>query len=127
LRARSSALYALIVLGAPQGGVAIAKTLSGLGPRHFVEWLGESLRLFLLIGNAAALVFGVFFILRPSALKRFETWADRSISGRQATKAIEVPRNPADQFVRAHPRVVGALVVLGSLYVLLNLGYALLR
>jgi hypothetical protein len=123
----AGALYALIVLGTAQGAAAMTKSLSGLGSRHFVEWLSESLRLFLLIGNAGALLFGVFFIVRPSALKRLEAWADRSISGRQATKPLEISRGSADQFVRAHPRMVGALVVLGSLYVLLNLGYALLR
>jgi hypothetical protein len=123
----AGALYALIVLGTAQGAAAITKSLSGLGSRYFVEWLSDSLRLFLLIGNAGALVFGLFFILRPSALKRLEAWADRSISGRQATKPLEISHHPADKFVRAHPRMVGALVILGSLYVLLNLGYALLR
>jgi hypothetical protein len=123
----AGALYALIVLGTAQGAAAMTKSLSGLGSRHFVEWLSESLRLFLLIGNAGALVFGLFFILRPSALKRLEAWADRSISGRQATKPLEISHRTADQFVRAHPRMIGALVILGSLYVLLNLGYALLR
>jgi hypothetical protein len=123
----AGALYALIVLGTAQGAAAMTKSMSGLGSRYFVEWLSGSLRLFLLIGNAGALVFGLFFILRPSALKRLEAWADRSISGRQATKPLEVSHGSADQFVRAHPRMVGALVILGSLYVLLNLGYALLR
>ena len=123
----AGALYALVVLGTAQGAAAMTKSLSGLGSRHFVEWLSESLRLFLLIGNAGAFLFGVFFIVRPSALKRLEAWADRSISGRQATKPLEISRGSADQFVRAHPRMIGALVILGSLYVLLNLGYALLR
>jgi hypothetical protein len=123
----AGALYALFVLGTAQGATAITKSLSGLGSRHFVEWLSESLRLFLLIGNAGALLFGVFFIVRPSALKRLEAWADRNISGRQATKPLELPHRPGDAFVRAHPRTIGALVILGSLYVLLNLGFALLR
>ena len=56
-----------------------------------------------------------------------ETWADRSFSGRKSTKPLEEMHRPADQFVRAHPRSVGVLVILGSIYVLANLGYALLR
>lgn len=122
----AGALYALAVLGTPAGEAAIVKSLSTLGPPRFAAWLAESLRFVLLAGNAAAFVFGVLFIVRPSALKGFEAWADRRISGRKASKPLEVMRNPADHFVRAHPRAVGAAVVLGSLYVLLNLGVAVL-
>jgi len=67
------------------------------------------------------------FILRPSALKSLEAWADRRISERKAIKPLEKMRLSADQFLRRHPQAVGVLVILGSLYVLLNLGYALLR
>ncbi len=123
----AGALYALLVLGLPGGGSAISKSLDTLGPAGFSAWVSESLHLILLVGNVAAFVFGVVFIVRPSALKRVEAWADRRVSGRKATKPLEEMRRPADDFLRGHPRVVGGLVVLGSLYVLVNLGYALLR
>jgi len=123
----AGALYALVVLASIEGGAAMTKSMSGLGPGRFVSWISESLRVILLTGNAAALLFGLVFILRPSSLRSLEAWADRSISGRKATKPLEVMHRPADQFARSHPRLVGALVVVGSLYVLVNLGYALLR
>jgi hypothetical protein len=121
------ALYAMAVLATPAGGAAISKSLSTLGPARFSAWLAESLRLILLVGNAAAFVFGAIFIVRPSALKRLEAWADRRVSGRKAAKPLEVMHRPADRFAREHPRLLGGLVVGGSLYVLANLGYALLR
>jgi len=65
--------------------------------------------------------------VRPSALKTLEAWADYRISERKAIKPLEKMRMSADLFVRAHPRAVGVLVILGSLYVLVNLGYTLLR
>jgi hypothetical protein len=124
----AGALYSLVVLGAPSGGTAIATSLAGIGPNKlFGAWVAESLRYFLLAGNLGALLFGLVFLVRPSALKSLELWADRRISERKAVKPLEKMRMSADQFLRQHPRVVGALVVLGSLYVLLNLGYALLR
>lgn len=123
----AGALYALVVLGSPYGEMAIAKSLSSLGPPRFASWLSESLRLVLLAGNLGALIFGLFFILRPSALKGLEAWADRRVSGRKATKPLEEIHLPADRFTRAHPRLVGAAVTLGSLYVLANLGFVLLR
>jgi hypothetical protein len=121
------ALYALVVLGTPGGGAAISKSLSTLGPARFSAWLSESLWIILLAGNVVAFIFGAVFIVRPSALKRVEAWTDRRISARKSTKPLEEMRRPADDFLRAHPRPVGGLVVLGSLYVLVNLGYALLR
>lgn len=123
----AGALYSLIVLGMPAGEAAIAKSLIGIGPPRFSAWLAESLRTVLLVGNFGALLFGVVFIARPSALKSLESWTDRRISARKSTKPLEEIRLSPDRFVRAHPRLVGVLVILGSLYVLMNLGYALLR
>lgn len=123
----AGALYSLIVLGLPSGGAAISKSLSAIGPARFSAWLSESLRYVLLAGNFGALLFGLVFIVRPSALKSLEAWADRRISERQAIKPLEAMRMSADQFLRRHPRTVGAVVTVGSAYVLLNLGYALLR
>ena len=123
----AGALYALAVLGTAKGEAAIAKSLSTLGPARVAAWLAESLRYILLAGNFAALLFGLVFIVRPSALKRLESWTDRSISGRKSTKTLEEMHGQVDQFVRRHPRFVGVLVFFGSIYVLVNLGYALLR
>lgn len=123
----AGALYSLAVLGTAKGEAAIVKSLSSLGPARFSAWLAESLRYILLTGNFAALLFGLVFIVRPSALKGLEAWADRSISGRQSTKPLEEMHRPADQFVRSHPRLVGILIVFGSAYILATLGYALRR
>ena len=123
----SGALYSLIVLGMPSGEAAIVKSLRGIGPTNFAAWISESLRYVLLAGNFGALLFGLVFIVRPSALKSLEAWADRRISERKAVMPLEKMRMSADAFLRRHPRAVGALVILGSAYVLLNLGYTLLR
>jgi drug/metabolite transporter (DMT)-like permease len=122
----AGALYALAVLGTPAGKDAVVKSLSTLGSPAFAAWIAESLRVVLLVGNVAAFVFGVLFIVRPSSLKRLEAWADLRVSGRKASKPLEVMRDPTDRFVRAHPRMVGGLVIAGSLYVLLQLGVAVL-
>jgi hypothetical protein len=123
----AGALYSLIVLGLPSGEAAISKSLKGIGPTYFAAWISESLRYILLAGNFGALLFGLVFIVRPSALKSLEAWADRRISERKAVMPLERMRLSADQFLRRHPKAVGVLLILGSLYVLLNLGYALLR
>jgi hypothetical protein len=122
------ALYSLVVLGSTYGETAIMRSLSGLGQaRWFSSWLGESLRVILLVGNLGALLFGMVFIVRPSALRNLETWANTQISGRKSTKSIETMHMQPDRFTRAHPHLVGGLVILGSLYVLIALGYATLK
>ena len=123
----AGALYALLVFGTAKGEVALAKSLGTLVPARAVAWLTESLRYILLAGNFVALLFGLVFIARPSALKRLEVWTDRSISGRKSTKTLEEMHGQVDRFARTHPRLVGVLVILGSAYVLANLGYVLLR
>ena len=121
----AGALYALIVLATPYGEAAITKSLAGIGPQRFASWVSESLRIVLLVGNLGALLFGLVFILRPSALKGLEAWADRRISARQASKPLEEVRLTTDRFVRAHPRLTGVVITLGSLYVMVNLGFVL--
>ncbi len=121
------ALYSLLVLGTSQGESAMLKSLAGLGPPRFSAWISESLLIIVLTGNLGALLFGLVFIVRPSALRGLEAWADRRISGRKATKPLEEIHVHVDRFTRARPRLVGAVVILGSLYVLANLGYALLH
>ena len=121
----AGALYSLIVLGVGPGEAAMAKSLRGIGSAHFSAWLSESLRTFLLLGNFGALLFGLVFIARPSALKALESWADRRISARRSTKPLEEMRMTTDRFVHAHPRTVGIAVILGSIYVLVNFGFAL--
>ena len=123
----AGAIYSLIVLGSPYGISAVAKSLSGLRPPRFSSWIAQSLTLILLAGNLGALIFGVFFLVRPSSLKGLEAWADRQVSGRRRTKPLEEQRFPLDEFSRARPRVVGTLVLLGGLFVLASVGYPLIR
>lgn len=122
----AGALYSLVVLATSYGEAAITKSLSGLGPQRFAAWISESLRIILLAGNLGALLFGLVFIVRPSALKGLEAWADRRISPREPTKTLEQMHLAPDQFARAHPRLVGGLVTAGSLYVLAILAFVLL-
>jgi len=91
---------------------------------EIARWLGQSLRIFLIVANVAALLIAAIIILRPSALKPLEVWANRQYSARQATREWEIPRNLIDPIVQANPRLTGAILAVASLCVLLVLGYA---
>jgi hypothetical protein len=80
----------------------------------------ESLRLFLVVGNFAALAAGVVVFFRPSLLKPFERWADRVYRPRM-TEGADKMRLQADELAKAHPRLLGLFTAAGGAYVLLNL------
>ena len=104
---------------------ALVRASRGMGNLALLGLIYEAARLFLIIGNVAALVIAVILMFRPSLLKGVEAWADRSYSTRQSTEALDVMRYQPDDFVRARPRVVGAVVAAGSLYALFGLSLLL--
>jgi len=71
---------------------------------------------FLLLGNLAALAAGIAVLVRPSALKGLEAWANRWISTRQALRFLDVPHDGPDRLVARHPRLAGALLLAAALW-----------
>jgi hypothetical protein len=104
---------------------ALARAFRDLGNPAILGLVFETVHIFLIVGNVAALVAAAVLVFRPSLLKGVEAWADRSYSGRESTEALDAMRYQPDEFVRARPRLVGALVTLGSLYTLVGLGLLL--
>ena len=78
-------------------------------------------RTFLLIGNTAALLVGIALVVRPSLLKGVETWANRSYSFRALGKFLEAMNYTPDRLVLAYPRVSGALITAGSVWIIASL------
>jgi hypothetical protein len=120
----AGALFTLYVATTRFQGPELSLVLGKFFRVEIAKWIGQSLRIFLIVANLAALLFAAVMILRPSALKPLEAWANRQYSGRQATRAWEIPRNLIDPFVQNNPRLVGVLLALASLCVLVVLGYA---
>lgn len=81
----------------------------------------DALVLSALLGALLALTVSVFLLLRPSLLSDFEQGANRWLSLRRAMKPTEIARPGVDQYVFAHGRQAGVLLILGSLYVLVFL------
>ena len=101
---------------------ALVRALRGSGNPALLALILDSVRLALIAGNIAALVAAAVLIFRPSLLKGLEAWGDRQYSGRAATKPLDIMRYQPDDFTRSRPKLVGGLLVLGSLYVLITLG-----
>lgn len=98
-------------LGQQVGGELLAAWGSGIGG-------------FLVVVNGLAIVFGIVMAVRPSALKGMESVANRWMSTRRMTKSLDSEHDPLGRFAMQHPRVFGTIVLVGSLFVLLNVIFA---
>jgi hypothetical protein len=123
----AGSLYTLDILVFGFNTNALVRIFRDLGNPAILGLVVETVRIFLIVGNIAALLAAAVLVFRPSLLKGLEAWGDRYYSSREATEALDLMRYQPDEFVQARPRMVGALVTLGSLYVLLTLGMLLLR
>jgi hypothetical protein len=101
---------------------ALARSFRDLANPTLLGLIFETVKIFLIVGNFAAFLAAAVLIFRPSLLKGLEAWGDRQYGGWQSSLPLDAMRFQPDDFVRAKPRLVGALIVLGSLYVLLSLG-----
>ena len=119
----AGSLYTLDVLVFGFQTSALLRALRDVGNPTLMSLGVEAVRLFLIAGNVAALLAAAVLVFRPSALKGLEGWGDRNFSVRMPTKALDVMRYQPDDFVRGRPRLVGGLLVVGSVYVLLTLGF----
>lgn len=118
----AGSLYCLDVLTFGFAPGALARAFRDLGSQSLLELTFESVRLFLLIGNVAALGAGVVLCFRPSLLKGVELWADRVYGARGDAPALDEMRLQVDQWVGRNPRLAGALVLAGSAFIVFSLG-----
>lgn len=118
----AGALYSLDVLTFGFAPGALARAFRDLGGVGVLEVTFESMRLFLLLGNVAALGAGIVLCFRPSLLKGLELWADRTYATREHSAALDQMRFQPDLWVSSHPRLAGFLVLAGSAFILFSLG-----
>lgn len=87
-------------------------------PLGLDRWLLDSLAIFLTAGNIFALAVGLVVFFRPSLLKGLERRANAWISTRRWSHGWERENAISERWVQRHPRTAGALLSLGSLFVL---------
>lgn len=90
-------------------------------PPALMEVLLDTLVLIVLAGGVAALIVSLFLLFRPSLLRGFEQRVNQTTSLRRALKPLEVSRSNVDEYVFRHVRLVGVLLLFGSLYTLVGL------
>lgn len=123
----AGALYTLDAVAFSAKTEPVVRVFRDLGNPALVSLIVEAIRILLIIGNVAALLAAAILCFRPSLLKGLEAWGDRQYSLPDSSRAaLEAMRYGPDQFVRSRPKLLGGLIALGSLYVLVSLGWALI-
>lgn len=120
----AGALFTLYVLLIRLQGQELVWIMQRFFGTPVALWLANSVRIFLVVANVAAGLIAITMMVRPSALKRVEAWANRHYSGRRATRMWEIPRQGVDPLVQAHPRLMGAVLMVAGLFIVVTLGYA---
>ncbi len=120
----AASLYALDVLVFNIQTRTLVHIFRDLANPATLQLFVEGARLFLIGGNALAILVGIILVLRPSLLKGVEGWTDRQYAG--SDQPLDAPRYQLDEWVRAHPWVTGVLAAGGGLFVLFSLGVGLL-
>lgn len=100
------------------------RTLSTLIPRDY-WWLSDALVGILLVGSALAALIGMLVLARPSLLRELEKGSNQWISTERFQIMFNHMNFSAEQSIFRHHRIAGACILLGSLYILIVLGYLL--
>lgn len=115
------ALLILLYMAFRFDAALVTAALSSGAERVVVGILVETLELLLWAGCLFAGAVGVIVILRPSLLKRFEARANHWLSTRRAMRGLDEEVLDTEGLFAAHPRLMGAMMSLGSLFGLIGL------
>ena len=85
------------------------------------EWLLQSFQIFFAIIAVVVFFMGFLILLRPSLLKPLEEKANKWISTRQKMQFMSEEIGQADKLLARFPRQVGAIILICSAIVLLNI------
>lgn len=90
-------------------------------PGPLADWGLASAQVFVLFAAAVAAALGAVVFVRPSALKKLEALANRSVSSKGLEAALDRSYDLVDPWVWRYPRVSGALIALGGGFVVFGL------
>ena len=92
-----------------------------MGSHAAAAWLVRALGFITMVFSALAFGLGVVVFFRPSLLKHLEQRANTWFAADDSLKRLDEQVAAPDRLFGRNPRLVGLLVVLGSLYVIFSL------
>ncbi|MCX7175590.1 MAG: hypothetical protein NT159_17020 [Proteobacteria bacterium] len=102
------------------------RTISAFVPRDY-WWLSDALIGMILVGGILSAMVGIIVLAKPSLLRDIEKSANHWVSTERLLALFNNMHFSAEQSILRHPRLAGVSILLGSLYILVVLGYFLFR
>jgi len=100
------------------------RTISTLIPRAY-WWLSDALVAIMLVGSGLAALIGTLILTKPSLLRDLEKASNRWVSTERFQTMFNGMHFSAEQSIIRHHKIAGVSIMLGSLYILIVLGYFL--
>ena len=83
----------------------------------------DALFVFLLISGPGLIIFGLVVIIRPSALKRFESLVNQAVTKETVYALIRAMRSKLATFSAGHPLVMGILSLAAGIFLIYSAGF----
>jgi uncharacterized membrane protein YidH (DUF202 family) len=96
----------------------------GLNPQ-IAAWFLDALGVVLVVSSVLGLIIGFFLVVRPSVFKPVEEWGNKWYATEKSLRVMEAVHLKPDEAMIRNYRFVSALVVAGSLYVILSFWFML--
>lgn len=100
------------------------RIISAYVPRDY-WWLSDALVGMLLIGSGLAALIGTLVLVKPSLLRELEKSSNHWVSTERLQTVFNGMHFSAEQSIIRHHQIAGGAILLGSLYILIVLGYFL--
>ena len=105
----------------------LARSLPIVADFHANSWIYQSLVIFLTGVNAVILVLSLIIIIRPSLLKRVETFFNQWVQTGQSLNQLDRQYQIPDNILPGNVRLFGFLVLAGGIYIALSAGVLILK
>jgi len=102
------------------------RTISTLVPRGY-WWLSDAIVAIVLVGSGLAALIGMLVLTKPSVIREIEKASNHWVSTERFQTMFNSMHFSAEQSILRHHRIAGASIMVGSLYILIVLGYFLFR
>ena len=89
--------------------------------RTVTDWLLNALSFLNISFSIVAILVGAIIFFRPSLLKGLEEWANKWYVTDESLKKLDVRLSAPDTLFRRWPRLLGFLIMAGSMYVVVSL------
>ena len=98
----------------------MTNSLVKLAENEFEKWIFVILYYQLISAMILSILIGTIIIIRPSVLKKIESWANKWVDTDGPLSVLDSQKDLPDRVLPGNPRIFGVFVIVGALYMIWN-------